>query len=137
MYLRLDFSRLLFLNIIHSRNISFGHFRVRQNYEIWKSISKLILVVLRSISCEQTHRQFFTKIKCHVKWVHGTSLTCFLIKNGWYYSNGAAAASYMILPSTVLISLVYRTFRSATLLFGKRGLYVFIRPFLRARIVIQ
>lgn len=101
------------------------------NHETRKSMSKLIPVVLRSISYEQIRRQFFTEIKCHVKWVHGTSPTCFLIKNGWYYSNGTAAASYMILPSTVLISLVCRTFRSAMLPFGKRELYISISSFLR------
>ena len=132
----ITFHAVLFLDIIRLRDIAFGRFRVTRDYEIWKSMSKLIPVVLRSISCEQTHRWFFTKIKCHVKWVHGTSPTCFLIKNGWYYSNGAAAASYMILPSTVLISLVYRMFRSAMLLFGKRGLYVSIIPFLHATVVI-
>lgn len=118
--------------------IASGHFRVTWNHEIWKSMSKLIPVVLRSISCEQTHRRFFTKIKCHAKWVHGTSPTCFLIKNGWYYSNGAAAASYMILPSTVLISLVYRMFCSAMLLFGKTWTVCFYYTvFLRATVVIQ
>lgn len=116
-YQWLRFTRILFLDIIRLRNIAIGRFRVTRDHEIWKSMSKLIPVVLRSISCEQTHRRFFTKIKCHVKWVHGTSPTCFLIKNGWYYSNGAAAASYMILPSTVLISLVYRMFRSAMFAF--------------------